>query len=126
MSDLQSSSKEKYEKLKNETLGPVKKKKIDVKIEEVKNRISKHKKPSVGKELTEIEKREKAYLDLDKSIYDYIIEKGESKLKWWTRFKYLVFFLVIAFLIILYVVFWYIANNFSTVEDSFTSLFCLV
>ena len=126
MSNLQSSSKEKYEKLKNTSLDSEKKKKIDRKIEEVKNRISKHKKLPVGKELTEIEKREKAYLDLDKSIYDYIIEKGQSKLKWWTRFKYLVFFLVIAFVIILYVVFWYIANNFSTVEDSFTSLFCLV
>jgi len=123
MSDLESSSKDKYEKIKNSSNDP---ESIEGKIEEVKKRIRDYNELPDVKELKETEKTEKAYLDLDKGIYDYIIEKGEIKLKWWIRFKYLAFFLVLGFLIILYVVFWYIANNFSTVEDSFTSLFCLV
>jgi len=84
------------------------------------------------KELKEDERKEallrKENLEkLDEELFEkLIIEKGNKELAYWKRFKYLIIIGVIFFLIILYFIFWYIANNFPIVEESFTTLFCLI
>ena len=55
-----------------------------------------------------------------------IIEKGSKEVAYWTRFKYLIILGSIFFLVVLYFIFWYIADNFPIVEESFTTLFCLI
>lgn len=55
-----------------------------------------------------------------------IIEKGSKEVSYWARFKYLIILGSILFLVVLYFIFWYIADKFPIVEESFTTLFCLI
>ena len=62
----------------------------------------------------------------DNLIHKIITEKGTKEINYWYRFKYLIVFGSILFLMSLYFIFWYIATDFKTIEESFTSIFCVI
>ena len=93
-------------------------------------KISKHKleKEDIKKE--EKEKEELKQLEVtklnDNLIHEIIIEKSSKELRYWRTFKYLIILGSFVFLVVLYFIFWYISTDFRTVEESFTSIFCVI
>tara|TARA_R110000851_G_scaffold289755_2_gene443942 strand:- start:52 stop:465 length:414 start_codon:yes stop_codon:yes gene_type:complete len=99
-----------------------------VKEQHIKNSNNKLKKGDLKKE--EKEKEELKKLNLEKMnddlLHQIIVEKGSRDIRYWYRFKYLIVFGSVLFLITLYFIFWYIAGDFRTIEESFTSIFCVI
>ena len=99
-----------------------------VKEQHIKNSNNKLKKKELKQE--EKEKEELKKLDLEKLnddlLHEIIVEKGSKDISYWYRFKYLIIIGSVLFLIALYFIFWYIATDFRTIEESFTSIFCVI
>tara|TARA_R110001592_G_scaffold18816_14_gene77845 strand:+ start:41746 stop:42156 length:411 start_codon:yes stop_codon:yes gene_type:complete len=100
------------------------------KIREEHARLSKRKMDKKDIKKEEKEKEELKQLDIkkldDNLIHKIITEKGTKEINYWYRFKYLIVFGSILFLMSLYFIFWYIATDFKTIEESFTSIFCVI
>ena len=94
-----------------------------VKEQHIKNSNNKIEKGKLKKE--EKEKLELKKLD-DNILHQIIVEKGSKDISYWYRFKYLIIFGSFLFLVALYFIFWYIATDFKTIEESFTSIFCVI
>lgn len=62
----------------------------------------------------------------DELFHKIIAQKGDKELNFWFRFKYGIIFGSVIFLVALYFLFWYISLDFKTVEDSFTTIFCVI
>ena len=100
------------------------------KVKEEHIRISKRKLEQENIKKEEKENEELKQLDIkkldDKLLHEIIIQRGNKDISYWYRFKYLIVFGSFLFLITLYFIFWYIATDFKTIEESFTSIFCVI
>ena len=105
-------------------------------LERKQKQLSNLEKEKKKNEISDLEK-EKRKLDLDlkkeatekleaEIIQKIVIDKANESVTYWWRFKYLIIFGSLGFLILLYLIFWYISDNFPIVEQSFTTLFCVI
>ena len=62
----------------------------------------------------------------DELFHKLIVQKGDREINFWFRFKHGIIFGSVIFLVALYFLFWYISLDFKTVEDSFTTIFCVI
>ena len=62
----------------------------------------------------------------DDLVHNILINDATKEMNYWYRFKYLIIPVSILFLVALYFIFWYIAQDFLTVEESFESIFCVI
>lgn len=105
-------------------------------LEEKEKQLSNLEKEKTKNQIPDLEKeKRKLELDLKKVatekleaeiIQKILIGKANESATYWWRFKYLIIFGSLGFLILLYLIFWYISDNFPIVEQSFTTLFCLI